>query len=268
MLKSDTSNINSKNSSNSNHIKDNNKKISFNYIRYAHRPRVLNEKSLESFDSSSFVYQINDRSCQTSLELLEPIVENVLKRRKLTETTSLIDENEINNNNDGINNRKNKDDLIDTKSNDSIKIKNSRNAIGLFQRSLKILTKTSNFISLLKNSDKESSPSSTNLTQTENFNLKRPQFLNTKPKLNLIIEKENSMYSDEDINEKIELKRLDDDFEKNSFSARKGSDSECEKEFTNKMIQEDESLENFKKILIPNNNMVVNWDYVQSSDYL
>lgn len=54
-----------------------------------------NNKSLESGEASyASLYQIYDRSCQTSMELIDPIVERVIKKRKI-ETSSLVDEKEM-----------------------------------------------------------------------------------------------------------------------------------------------------------------------------
>lgn len=44
--------------------------------------------------------------------------------------------------------------------------------------------------------------------------------------------------------------------------------SDCDSEFTIKMELEDKSLEDFKRVINQNKNLVLNWDYVQSSDYL
>lgn len=60
--------------------------------RFAYRPRSIHgdprlanmtDKSMDSFDTYTSIYQISDRSCQTSLELLEPFVDRAIKRRKL-----------------------------------------------------------------------------------------------------------------------------------------------------------------------------------------
>lgn len=47
-----------------------------------------------------------------------------------------------------------------------------------------------------------------------------------------------------------------------------GLASDCDSEFTVKMELEDKSLEDFNRIINQNKNLVLNWDYVQSSDYL
>lgn len=47
-----------------------------------------------------------------------------------------------------------------------------------------------------------------------------------------------------------------------------GVTTDCDSEFTKKMEKEDKSLEDFNKIINQNKNLVLNWDYVQSSDYL
>lgn len=46
------------------------------------------------------------------------------------------------------------------------------------------------------------------------------------------------------------------------------TNSIIDNDFLKKMQKEDESLEEFKEIFLKKQNLVVNWDYVQSSDYL
>lgn len=55
---------------------------------------------MDSFDTYTSIYQISDRSCQTSLELLEPFVDRAIKRRKLVtqETTLSFSDGELNTN--------------------------------------------------------------------------------------------------------------------------------------------------------------------------
>jgi hypothetical protein len=63
------------------------------HTRFAYRPRSTyggqNDKSMDSFETYTSMYQISDRSCQTSLELLEPFVDRAIKRKKLTQTASV-----------------------------------------------------------------------------------------------------------------------------------------------------------------------------------
>lgn len=76
--------------------------------RFAYRPRSIhgdtrvgtstNDKSIDSFETYTSIYQISDRSCQTSLELLEPFVDRAIKRRKLVaqETVLSFSDGELN----------------------------------------------------------------------------------------------------------------------------------------------------------------------------
>lgn len=82
--------------------------------RLAYRPRSIhgdirlgtstNDKSMDSFETYTSIYQISDRSCQTSLELIEPFVERAIKRRKLVsqETTLLFSDKEVNMDNETV----------------------------------------------------------------------------------------------------------------------------------------------------------------------
>lgn len=71
--------------------------------RFAYRPKSTygtNDKSMDSFETYASMYQISDRSCQTSLELLEPFVDRAIKRKKMTKnelgsTTSDDQENSV-----------------------------------------------------------------------------------------------------------------------------------------------------------------------------
>ena len=81
-----------------------NRPTKLDFARYAYRPRLVAKtketRTSESRESYASIYQIYDRSCQTSMELIDPFVERVLKKRKLlNETSSLVDEKDINNNN-------------------------------------------------------------------------------------------------------------------------------------------------------------------------
>lgn len=71
--------------------------------RFAYRPRSIhgdirvagasaaaNDKSMDSFDTYTSIYQISDRSCQTSLELLEPVVDRAIKKRKLVAQETMV----------------------------------------------------------------------------------------------------------------------------------------------------------------------------------
>jgi hypothetical protein len=88
-----------------------------NFARYAYRPRLVSNNNvdtnfnpslrnenninnnLESVDSYASLYQIYDRSAQTSMELIDPLVEHVIRKKKILETSSLIDEKDMTNNN-------------------------------------------------------------------------------------------------------------------------------------------------------------------------
>jgi hypothetical protein len=81
-----------------------------NYARYAYRPRLVSNQlqantggsrlsnagrlsttevsNCESFDS---LYQIYDRSAQTSMDLVDGLVDKVMRKRKMNETSSLRD---------------------------------------------------------------------------------------------------------------------------------------------------------------------------------
>lgn len=56
--------------------------------------------------------------------------------------------------------------------------------------------------------------------------------------------------------------------EKQGGEAKCVPHSDCDSEFTIKMELEDKSLEDFNRVINQNKNLVLNWDYVQSSDYL
>jgi hypothetical protein len=83
-----------------------------NYARYAYRPRLVSQNTqaaatgeqsnTDSFESFVSMYQIYDRSAQTSMDLIDPIVERVIRKKKMNETTSLkdINDKDLNNNNE------------------------------------------------------------------------------------------------------------------------------------------------------------------------
>lgn len=236
------------------------------------------------------IYQISDRSCQTSLELLDPYVDRALKKRRVpvNETTSLVDEKEF----ESTSNEQNPGDksfsvnnvalgalgnflflpLIasngneqeeQTKQPENHEIKKSSQRSSLIKKSANIISR-----SLSRRSKKESS-------EEKETN----QFKNNR--INHVTEKiaETQTESDEFKNETIKLLDISIDstlanpdgllnkkFIRKDINNNQSSD--CDSEFTLRMGQEDESLEEFKRIFVKNQNLVVNWDYVQTSDYL
>ncbi len=76
-----------------------------------------------------------------------------------------------------------------------------------------------------------------------------------------------SSLSNLNINDFYNLDKLDSNcnliIEENSYNL-----SDIENEFMFTLDEEDENLEKFKKIFTRDKNLILNWDYVQSSDYL
>ena len=76
-----------------------------------------------------------------------------------------------------------------------------------------------------------------------------------------------SSFSNLNLNDFYNLDKIDSNFnliiEENSFNS-----ADIENDFMFTLDKEDESMEKFKKILTRDKNLILNWDYVQSSDYL
>lgn len=350
-----------------------------NYYRYAYRPKIsigVTDKNLDSFDTYSSIYQITDRSCQTSLDLLEPFVERALKKRNIKETSSLVDEKELIK-------EENKDalDLTKTASDRNLKIeafgnlfaqkpssKMNKNLSPLNQISLKVLSddkKTStttidkkiiedeeknkigelsgftkrskssiftrslkyfnngkkainrnfsaremkireteiilngdiktdppvvdfnnNNIELNKKSLKFSIDEHSELSESENQNIDEAKAEQADTEQNSSPTKYQKasnlsnfrkMSKSLSLNQKL-FKNQVDTIEMDSptsttnqienESDRSINLTDIENEYLDKMNKEDGSLEDFKQVFIRNQNLIVNWDYVQSSDYL
>ena len=349
-----------------------------NYYRYAYRPKIsiaINDnKNLDSFDTYSSIYQITDRSCQTSLDLLEPFVERALKKRNMKETSSLVDEKELIKEEN-----KNTVDLTKTASDRNLKIEafgnlfvqklspklKNNNLPPLNEISLKVLSddkKTSTTTIDKKNIEDEENNKITELSgfnkrskstiftrslkyinngkKVINRNLSAKEFklketeviLSDEPKSdvprvdfnnniknisiedksqlnitqqnevkNQIIDETKTMEPDEpnssptrsqkasnlnnfrkmskslSLNQKLFKNQVDmiDMDSPSSTTNQMENESErsinltdIENDYLDKMNKEDGSLEDFKQVFIKNQNLIVNWDYVQSSDYL
>jgi hypothetical protein len=353
-----------------------------NYYRYAYRPKIsigVTDKNLDSFDTYSSIYQITDRSCQTSLDLLEPFVERALKKRNIKETSSLVDEKELIK-------EENKDalDLTKTASDRNLKIEafgnlfaqkpssiTNKNLSPLNQISLKVLSddkktstntidkkfiedeeknkigelsaftkrsKSSIFTRSLKylNNSKKAinrnfSAREMKIRETEiilNGDIKTdPPVLdfnnnnknidnNNKKSLHFSIDEHIELSESENPNiDEAKAEQADTEQSSSPTKHQKASNSsnfrrmskslslnqklfknqvdtiemdsptsttnqienesdrsinltDIENEYLDKMNKEDGSLEDFKQVFIRNQNLIVNWDYVQSSDYL
>lgn len=285
-------------------------KSTINYTRYAYRPKMSfpmnNDKSLDSFETYTSIYQINDRSCQTSLELIDPFVDKALKKRRIqkNETTSLVDEKEFENISEGTENSTSLSNinnaaigalgnflflpLLASSSTPTTTCKDTTNNTTDSPESQSLAFKHNQKNSLIKKSVKvleKSKILSNNDKLKENLQEPIKSELNIKPAMNMKSSiKENKakpMLKYTKLNHatcKIAETELEDlSVSTNGIGHLSKHDhgskvnnlvSDCESEFTLKMGQEDESLEDFKQLFTKNQNLVVNWDYVQSSDYL
>ncbi|RNA13570.1 Metabotropic glutamate receptor 1 [Brachionus plicatilis] len=233
-------------------------KYSINYTRYAFRPKISKfygygeKKSIDSMDNGMSIYQISDRSCQTSLEYL-PILKDSIKKRKGTRIERRNSIDELNKN---------------EKENDA----NNFGALGALGNILFLpliatnkkkeeLDKQENFE---HDSDDENKDDCFRIS-TDSFKNKHLEekycpdqsvglAANIEKKENLIFVEEN-----EDLNSNNESNLEECDALSNEPTVD---------DYSDKMNHEDESLEDLRKIFTKNRNLVLQWDYVQSSGYL
>ena len=249
--------------------------------RYARRTKFTSikmktNKSVDSFEANSSIYQINDMSCQTSLELLEPLVESELKRRRKPEKNTILEENkqqEIHKDNEI-------DYLENTASN--INLKSIGNFFSLYSTFKSKETDTND--AEIENDKVTELSSSRKNNPTKNFFTKSlKSFKNKNVKLNMSFRAklDNSFFSSiknkPDINNKNSMHDHKENYissedeevnEMSIFETNQDVDIEANRQLSEKSNKINESLEDFKRAFAKNQNLVVNCDNVQSSGYL
>ena len=242
----------------SNQMIESKPKYSINYTRYAFRPKISKfyngfggKKSIDSMDNALSIYQISDRSCQTSLEYL-PIFRDSIKQRKITQSNKR--------------NSLNENDKIEKDG--ECKNVGALGTLGKFlfyplvagNQNLEQLDYKKDYVS-----DKDDE-------WNENYLQKAFKSL----KNSSLGEKHSSIqnfYINKNIKKKKDLQLIGntENFNLSHESIPKKSETFNEVELDNysiKMCHEDESLEDLRKIFSKNQNLVLQWDYVQSSEYI
>jgi hypothetical protein len=246
--------------------------------RYARRTKfssikMKTNKSVDSFEGTSSIYQINDMSCQTSLELLEPLVESELKRRKKPEKNTILEENKQQ--------QIDKDNEIDYLENtaSNINLKSISNFFSLYSTS-----KSKETDAEIENDQVTDLSSSRKNNPTKNFFTKSlKSFKNKNVKLNMSFRAklDNSFFSSiknkPDITNKNPMHDQKENYissedeevnEMSIFETNQDVDIEANMQLSEKSNKINESLEDFKRVFAKNQNLVVNCDNVQSSGYL
>ena len=247
--------------------------------RYARRTKfssmkMKTNKSVDSFEANSSIYQINDMSCQTSLELLEPLVESELKRRKKPEKNTISLENK----------QQEIDKEIDYLENaaSNINLKSISNFFSLYSTSKSKETDTND--AEIEDDKVTDLSSSRKNNPTKNFFTKSlKSFKNKNVKLNKSFRAklDNSFFSSiknkPDINNKNSMHDQKENYissedeevnEMSIFETNQDVDIEAHRQLSEKSNKINESLEDFKRVFAKNQNLLVNCDNVQSSGYL
>jgi hypothetical protein len=252
-------------------------------FRYAHRTKysslkLKSNKSVDSFEaSSSTLIAINDMSCQTSMELLEPFVENELKRRKKNKTNSMADEIQLQEES------KHRNDHSSNLTSSNINLKSISNLFSLSSPIHKPKHKNINgteseedqvceLISSRKNTPKNFFTKSLKSFKNKNVklnmsfrskldetlfkSLKNKTDLNSK---NISAQTENYISSEEEEVNEMSIFEIEE-------AAKNGKNTD--RKSVEISIKTNESLEDFKKVFAKNQNLIVNCDNVQSSGYL
>jgi len=213
-------------------------------------------------------------SCQTSMELLEPFVENELKRRKKNRAISIADEILLQEE------TKHKNDHSTNLTSSNINLKSLSNLFSLspihkpkhsINGAESEEDQVSELVSSRKNTPKNFFTKSLKSFKNKNVKLNmsfrskldETLFKSLKNKTDLTSENarartENYISSEEEVNE-MSIFEIEEAAKNGKNTDRKSVDIS---------IKTNESLEDFKKVFAKNQNLIVNCDNVQSSGYL
>ncbi|CAF0865551.1 unnamed protein product [Brachionus calyciflorus] len=192
------------------------------YARFAYRPKlsraISNQADRYSFESFTSMYQISDRSCQTSLEFLPFIQDSVLKQV-----------NRKNDSNDKKNEVIKKESIRENRRNGFIR-RSLTSFRGKNSKKNKLDEKQSHLNDRLEELDESKSQNSSNIVDILDLNN----------------------------NETVKF----------CFNDTESSREPNTDDYSIQMNNEEKSLEDLRRTFSKNSNLVLNWDYVQSSGYL